>query len=376
MPAGVDKPRALGDTVVMFEPEPENPIAAATHADPYPYYARLRRQCPLHFDAGLNLWVAVSCETVEAALRHPGLRVRPPGEPVPKALAGTPAGEVFARLVRMNDGDFHARHRPAVESSAQRLTLAQVAEAAGQAARDLASRADANALLSALPVQTMARLLGVEAASLDRTVACVEAFVQGISTQAGAHGIDRANEAARELMAQGETQGLDKVQSANRIAMMQQSLDATAGLLGNAVLALRRQPELAAGDAPPDTWRAIVAEVARWDSPVQNTRRFAGADLVLAGESIAQGQGLLLVLASANRDEALNRDPDIFDVARRDLRSLSFGAGAHGCPGELLAIEMAATALGVLYAQQQLQMFGQHSGFRPLPNARIPFFGP
>ena len=117
-------------------------------------------------------------------------------------------------------------------------------------------------------------------------------------------------------MAQGEAQGLDTVQSANRIAMMQQSLDATAGLVGNTVRLLRDRPELAAGAPPLETWRAIVAEVARWDAPVQNTRRFAAADLTLAGQAIAQGQGVLLLLASANRDQALNRDPDVFDPAR------------------------------------------------------------
>ena len=64
---------------------------------------------------------------------------------------------------------------------------------------------------------------------LDATTRWVQEFVQGIAPQASAETIARANEAAIQLMAQGEAQGLDAVQSANRIAMMQQSLDATAG---------------------------------------------------------------------------------------------------------------------------------------------------
>ncbi|WP_158290104.1 cytochrome P450 [Ramlibacter sp. WS9] len=353
---------------------PRDPVAAATHADPYPYYARLRRESPVGYDSGLGLWVAATADAVQAALAHPALRVRPAAEPVPKALVGTPVGEVFARLVRMNDGEFHARHRPDVQRAAARFTLADVAGAAEEAVRDLAPRVNANAFLSAVPVQSIARLLGVPPASLDRTVACVEAFVQGIGANASGQMIALANDAVAELVAQGEAQGLDPVRSANRIALMQQSLDATAGLIGNTVLSLRRRPEVLAPGARPEEWRAVVSEVARWDPPVQNTRRFAATDLVLAGETITQGQGVLVLLASANRDPGLNNDPDAFDAHRAVRRGLGFGAGAHACPGESIAVEIAAAALRTLVASAGLGLFAEHTGYRPLPNARIPTF--
>jgi cytochrome P450 len=220
----------------------------------------------------------------------------------------------------------------------------------------------------------MARLLGVPARSLDRTVACVEAFVQGIAANASAQAIADANEAVLELMGQGEAEGLDTVRSANRIAFMQQSLDATAGLLGNAALLLRRGPERVDAAAPLPAWRSFAAEVARWDSPVQNTRRFAAEQLLLCGEPVAAGQGVLVVLASANRDEALNTNPDLFDVARETRRSMSFGSGVHACPGEAIAVEIAAAALRTLAAAGRLGVFQNHSGYRPLANARIPAF--
>lgn len=357
--------------------EPLDPLGAVVHPDPYPYYAKLRRDRPLYLDSALGLWVAATRETVAAALDHPALRVRPPAEPVPRGLVGTPAGEVFARLVRMNDGEFHTRHKPAVQQATRRFSMADVARAAAAAAAAALDvmRLDANALLNALPVQAVARLLGVPTASLDTTTRSVEAFVQGIAPGASAQAIARANEAAMQLMAQGEAQGLDAVQSANRVALMQQSLDATAGLVGNTVRLLRVRPDLVTRESSLDSWRAIVAEVARWDAPVQNTRRFAAADLTLAGQAIAQGQGVLLLLASANRDETLNPDPDAFDPARSDRRSMSFGAGAHACPGEAIAVEIAAAGLQALHAARPLdELFGPFSGFRPLTNARIPVF--
>ena len=88
-----------------------------------------------------------------------------------------------------------------------------------------------------------------------------------------------------------------------------------------------------------------------------------------------QGQGVLLLLASANRDQTLNRYPDVFDPARAQRRSMSFGAGAHGCPGQVIAIEIAAASLQALSSVRPLDdLFGPCTGFRPLANARIPLF--
>ena len=168
----------------MFEralQPPADPIAAVTHPDPWPYYRQLRRERPLYYDVGLQLWVAGSQAVISEALQQPALTVRPPAEAVPAALRGTQAGEVFARLVRMTDGDFHAAHKPAVVQATRRWRLADVAAAGAAAAADLVPRLGANALLGRLPVQTMARLLGVPDSELDATCSQVQAFVQGIA---------------------------------------------------------------------------------------------------------------------------------------------------------------------------------------------------
>jgi cytochrome P450 len=333
---------------------PRNAVEAVVHADPYTYYAQLRERSPLFFDEGLGLWVAVTAPVVEEALRHPALRVRPPQEPVPRALAGTPVGDVFANLVRMTDGAFHARHKPQVERAARRYSMEDVAAAAALATTALAPRLDANALVWAVPVRAIAHLLGVAEPSLDRTTQWVFDFVQALGANPSEEVVARASEAASALMAQGESAGLDAATAANRIALMQQSLDATAGLIGNTVLSVR-EPGAPAPDASDlDGWRARVVDVTRSNPPVHNTRRFAAEELTLAGERIAPGQGVLLVLASAG---------------------MTFGGGAHACPGQAIAIEIAAGALRTLSAQGPLErVFGRFAGWRPLPNARVPVF--
>jgi cytochrome P450 len=333
---------------------PRNAVEAVVHAQPYAYYASLRERSPLFHDDGLGLWVAATAEVIGEALRHPALRVRPLQEPVPRALAGTPAGEVFAHLVRMTDGEFHARHKPQVERAARRHSIEDVAAAAAQATASLMRASDANAFLAAVPVRSMAILLGVPEPSLDRTTQWVADFVKALGANPSAEVVARANEAALTLMAQGEAEGLDATAAANRIAFMQQSLDATAGLIGNSVLRLLRQPQSMPEASDLDVWRALVTEVTRSDPPVHNTRRFAAQDLTLAGERVARGQGVLLVLASAN---------------------MTFGAGAHACPGEAIAIEIAASALRTLSATDALRrLFCRFAGYRPLPNARVPMF--
>ncbi|MGQ2978352.1 MAG: cytochrome P450 [Polaromonas sp.] len=355
---------------------PADPIAAVTHPDPWPYYRQLRETRPLYFDAGLQLWVASSQAAISEALHHRALTVRPPGEAVPAALQGAPAGQVFARLVRMTDGDFHAAHKPAVVESVRRWRLAEVAAASAAAAADLAPRLDANTLLGRLPVQTIARLLRVPDRQLETTCRQVQAFVQGIAPGAPETAVALASEAAGALMAQGQAEGLDAVMAANRMALMQQSLDATAGLLGHTVLMLRQHPGLAdAADRSLAAMRAFVSEVERQQAPIQNTRRFAAQALQLAGQPIGKGQGVLLLLASGNRDPALNPQPDHFDVQRSDRRSLGFGAGAHACPGVAIAIE--TVAVGVMWTRAGGRFdacFGRLAGFRPLGNARIPVF--
>jgi hypothetical protein len=339
--------RATDHTAGMEE-APLHVLVAPSHPDPYAWYARLRVSRPLFFDEALKLWVVSGPYLVQQALHDGRLRVRPPAEPVPRALLGRPTGEVFALLVRMNDGDFHARHRPQVEAAVSAWTAAEVAQAAEAATRDLAGRCDPNALLSAIPVQTMVRLLRVPHAQRDATVDWVHAFTQGIAAGASAEALDRADVAAVALMEQGERQGLSRVDAANRIALMQQALDATAGLLGNAVrAALVSSTDEDAGET--------VSRTAHQDPAVHNTRRFAATQLDLGGERINAGDALVLVLVPA----------------------CSFGAGPHACPGERIALQIATSALRTLQSLGPLsQEFGAVRGYRPLPNARIPAFGP
>ena len=81
-----------------------------------------------------------------------------------------------------------------------------------------------------------------------------------------------------------------------------------------------------------------VDEIVRWSSPVIFMRRTATAATKIRGVDLVEGDKLLLMYGSANRDEERFSNPDDFDVTRKESRHLGFGGyGPHQCLGAHLA---------------------------------------
>jgi len=80
-----------------------------------------------------------------------------------------------------------------------------------------------------------------------------------------------------------------------------------------------------------------VEEMLRWVSPIKNMARTATQDVDLRGETIHEGQKVLLLYPSANRDEEHFADPFRFDITRAPNEHVAFGFGAHFCLGNSLA---------------------------------------
>jgi cytochrome P450 len=128
--------------------------------------------------------------------------------------------------------------------------------------------------------------------------------------------------------------------------------ETTVNLIGNAVLAMLRNPVhwTALGA---DSGRAplIVEETLRYDPPVQLVGRVALADISIGGADVSAGEVMMLLLGAAQRDPADFDRPDIFDPDRGTLRHLGFGRGAHYCLGAPLARLEAGVALSALTAR-------------------------
>ena len=80
-----------------------------------------------------------------------------------------------------------------------------------------------------------------------------------------------------------------------------------------------------------------VEEFIRWVTPVLNMRRTATADHEFQGQTISEGDELLLLYPSANRDPRIFAQPNVLDVTRAHNRHVAFGFGTHFCLGAQLA---------------------------------------
>jgi cytochrome P450/ferredoxin-NADP reductase len=116
------------------------------------------------------------------------------------------------------------------------------------------------------------------------------------------------------------------------------SLDTTISATGQAVRFFADAPEQwALVRARPELIANAVEEVVRLASPIRAFTRFVAEDSVVAGVPLPQGARVLVMYASANRDERKFTDPDRFDVTRDVHDHLGFGSGVHMCMGMHLA---------------------------------------
>jgi len=111
--------------------------------------------------------------------------------------------------------------------------------------------------------------------------------------------------------------------------------------------------------ADPSLLPNAAQEIIRWQSPVTHMRRTALEDTQLGGQTIRQGEKVVMWYISANRDEAMFPDAERFDVGRSNARRhLSFGHGIHRCVGAKLAESQIATVIAEI-AERNIRIVPQ-----------------
>ena len=137
---------------------------------------------------------------------------------------------------------------------------------------------------------------------------------------------------------------------ANAMLLLLAGHVAPRNLIGNVVYLLLTNPDQHDKlRADPTLLRTTMEETLRYEPPVTLIPRIALEDIEVRGNTIRAGQVVQLSIASANRDEARFPDPNRFDITRKPGGALSFGHGAHGCLGALLALEEARISLETLF---------------------------
>lgn len=116
----------------------------------------------------------------------------------------------------------------------------------------------------------------------------------------------------------------------------------------NALIAeLAGKNEYRAWAGDPNALTTGIEEAIRWASPTIHFMRHATQRTQLGGQTISEGDPVVVWLASANRDESEFADPYALDVRRRPNRHVAFGLGPHACVGQAVA----RATLGVLFQE-------------------------
>lgn len=357
-----------------------NPFDEATRRDPFPLYARARREFPIFPHEGLPLASVFRYEDIQAILKDPTLwssRFVPPPPfkpedfPEPSMLGQDPP--VHTRLRSLVNQAFSPRIIRRLEPRMHEIANQLMDAALAKGEVDFVE-----AMTYPLPVIVIAEIIGVPAhdrqqfkewsdeavanlgnalfspPTLERLQRLGKLF-SAMSDYFSRLADERRRNPQEDLLTglvQAEVEG-SKLTHEEMIRMLILLLvagnETTTTLIGNCVVELLAHPdELARLRADPGLLPTAVDEVLRFASPVQMDPRRATRDIELHGHTVKKDQIVVSWLGSANRDESVFPDPDRFDIGRRDNKHMAFGFGPHYCLGANLARLETQAAIGAL----------------------------
>lgn len=341
--------------------------------DPYPAYHAARARAPVQWSEPLRAHLVLSHEHAIAVLRNPERWSSDPrNSPDMLASLGGDGGiaEQWAQSLLMSDPPAHTRLRSAVNRfftprAVQRIKgrVAAIVDAAFAPLLEGEPIELMSELAYSIPLAVICELfdVGLEGAQLlrsetptlartlelDPTLQEIEAigtaamtvmlFLVPIVAERRINPGEDLLSALIHPSADGITLRTEEVITMC-LLLLAAGHETTSNLIGNGTLALLENPDqLRWLSRHPESCPQALEELLRYDSPVQVASRVARSDLELGGVRVREGQQALVVLGAANRDPALNPDPDRLDLAREQVRHLAFGNGPHFCVGAGLA---------------------------------------
>jgi cytochrome P450 len=347
-------------------------------ADPYPYYAELRRRDPVHYSPAEDIWVLTRFDDCMAAFSDPptwssqrrGNLLNDLPERIGRTLGTTdPPRHTFAR--RLVNKAFTPRTvaglEPLVRAESAALHDEACAKGTFEYVHDISAPLNARILgaMFGVPEHEFLRVRGwlddffvrdkPEPGREPRQMVAMRELRGYVDTLVEARLESPGDDLMSAMLAareDGETLTHEQV-AVTTMTFLTAGFESTNNLFTNMVHALAVHPEIHARlRADSSLVAPFTEEAMRWDAAAQGFVRTPTHDVEIGDTKVPEGAQVLVHIGAANRDPDAFPDPDRFDLDRAGGgRHLGLGHGAHFCVGAPLGRLLARVAVEDLVAR-------------------------
>ena len=353
-------------------------------ANPYPYFSSLRKEDPIHWNAKLKSWIITRYDDVRSILSSDNITV----DRLNTFYSKLPSDEakLLEEIVKYlnlwaafrNPPD-HTRIRKIMMVAFTRKSITEmqpkinaITDATLSKLKNINEIDLVNNYASPIPALTIMHLLGVPIDMLGEFKSWsddMSKFIGGARNDK--HKYEKASRGCRKMVSffreiiqerrKNPSEGFlmdlinasvenDKFSDDELIATCMLILfaghETTTNLISNGILTLIRNPlELKKLLKNPNLIDPTIEEIMRFDGPTNSLVRNVERDHKLHDKELKKGDRVFAMVSSANRDENIFSEPDIFKIDRSPNRHLTFGYGPHLCIGAALAREEGRIAI-------------------------------
>ena len=331
--------------------------------DPHPHWQWMRENAPAYFDESSGVWGLTGYDEVLGASKDPARfsnakSIRPLAQNVSDNMIDKDDPEHKARRMLVNRGFTPKRVRD---------KTVEIKKICNQIIDGVCESGEADFvwdIAAPLPLLLIGDMLGFDRSMSDQLLEWSDDLLRSLSKDASPEQLEKSMMAAlgfREyqmdviadrrskppqedlvsILCHGEVDGAkldDEALVMEALLILIGGDETTRHVISGGMLALIENPDqrarLMSGEVPIETG---IEEMLRWVTPIKNMNRTATCDIDIAGQTIGEGDSVLLFYPSANRDTAYFDDPHRFDVSRTPNHHLAFGFGTHFCLGSALA---------------------------------------
>jgi cytochrome P450 len=338
-----------------------NEQSTVLYGNPFPWYAKMRREAPVFYDAERQTWMVFCYDDVKQVFAD--------WQTFSSKIPHPPEQTDFTQSLNYTDPPKHRSLRSLVAKVFTVRRVQELAPRITEITHELIDQVQGrdrmdfmHDLAIPLPVIVIAEILGVPVS--DR--ADFKHWSDGI-VLFDPVALQSMGDYFRHLLKQRQhTPGNDLISDliaaheAGETLTAQELVDfcivllvggneTTTNLLGNAILCFNEYPDAFERlKQEPSLLPLAIEEVLRYRSSVQAMERFTKIETQLGGQTIPAGQKVIVWMGSANRDEVQFDRADKFVIDRDPNPHLSFGNGIHFCLGAPLARLEAAIVLGAV----------------------------